>query len=1014
MPKFTFSGYGSGSGSSGSGSGSGGTGGNNLTGVLASIWLAGVGVPNIATAEGVSTFTHPVTEEVVTLEEGANYLDLATGTAYAFDDENDEWDAFQPFGGGGLLFDTRNPTTEDGYDGATWLNTNTGSVYEKDAGAWSQVSSLVGPAGPTGPANGREFRSFAGVPTDEVGKNGDTGLNRLTGDLYVKAAETWTLTGQNISGPQGADGKSAFQLWLDAGNTGTLTDYFLSNKGDQGEPGSPGGFSFRTGNGAPNDVLGINGDAYADRDNRGLIYIKSADTWIETGDYIGANQIIAGNGSPTGAQGLIGDLYVDLDNNSRLYEKATATAWIDLQRSLGGKGDPGKSAYELAVENGYVGTLESWLSSFDGVDGKSAYELAVDGGFVGSESAWRDSLVGPQGESAYELHVRLVTDAGQTPYSTKAAWLASLKGAKGDAGEVIGIDRIGVTGVPKDGTGDVTATLIAMNAANPGKLLALEPGEYRVLIGAGDSVLPFAANGGLIGAGRENTKLTLAYTGSATSFVKDIFDFGVAVTSFHVAGLDISIEVDDPDSEQVFRLFRWMPGMTRLEILNNRIRTNATFDAPGNISYNTQVIDCTEGTALRSGLIVERNIIERIKWGFISTNEAQCQSAHIRFYDNQWSDIGALPLCFNAPHPSASITDVIVDGDSFHDMRNPSGYQHAIAFTGQNVSGGRFRNIRVTGICGPIFHSEEGAHDIIVEDCTLVGDMRAGGVIEFKDNNVGGEYLASHTVTVRNNRATFTGETNTNCHGLMATYDGVGVATLKDAVIEGNFWDGFDRGLALGKDTETIFVRGDRFKNCNFGLHARNPSQSFEHVIIDEGTLVGCYFTKAGIIGTVEARNGGGSDALIKTNSVHQEVFAKEIIVEKYDVTIADGSAIICPLITAPWRVDAEFICMIEKGDSARRSVSGKMKGADNGGAMSDYQVAVDRVSGLGVVAFAEGNEIVAQGAGSIINPRVVEGIFGDDGNVFGPRLSTTASEADRSGWRVHLVMRGSIMWINN
>ena len=47
----------------------------------------------------------------------------------------------------------------------------------------------------------------------------------------------------------------------------------------------------------------------------------------------------------------------------------------------------GKSAYELAVENGYVGTELEWLASLAGeagkagADGKSAYELAVENGY---------------------------------------------------------------------------------------------------------------------------------------------------------------------------------------------------------------------------------------------------------------------------------------------------------------------------------------------------------------------------------------------------------------------------------------------------------------------------------------------------------------------------------------------------------------------------------------------------------------------------------------------------------
>ena len=55
----------------------------------------------------------------------------------------------------------------------------------------------------------------------------------------------------------------------------------------------------------------------------------------------------------------------------------------------------GKSAYEIAVDEGYEGTKEQWLASLvgeagakgndgkDGVDGKSAYELAVLAGYEG-------------------------------------------------------------------------------------------------------------------------------------------------------------------------------------------------------------------------------------------------------------------------------------------------------------------------------------------------------------------------------------------------------------------------------------------------------------------------------------------------------------------------------------------------------------------------------------------------------------------------------------------------------
>ena len=77
----------------------------------------------------------------------------------------------------------------------------------------------------------------------------------------------------------------------------------------------------------------------------------------------------------------------------------------DLQ---GPAGADGKSAYELAVENGYTGTLEEWLAALvgeagspgqNGADGKSAYELAVEKGYTGTLDQWLASLIGQTGET---------------------------------------------------------------------------------------------------------------------------------------------------------------------------------------------------------------------------------------------------------------------------------------------------------------------------------------------------------------------------------------------------------------------------------------------------------------------------------------------------------------------------------------------------------------------------------------------------------------------------------------
>lgn len=77
----------------------------------------------------------------------------------------------------------------------------------------------------------------------------------------------------------------------------------------------------------------------------------------------------------------------------------------------GPKGDAGSSAYEVAKQNGFTGTVTEWLESLkgapgtNGVNGKdgvgapglSAFELAVRNGYQGDVLQWLASLRGPQG-----------------------------------------------------------------------------------------------------------------------------------------------------------------------------------------------------------------------------------------------------------------------------------------------------------------------------------------------------------------------------------------------------------------------------------------------------------------------------------------------------------------------------------------------------------------------------------------------------------------------------------------
>ena len=111
----------------------------------------------------------------------------------------------------------------------------------------------------------------------------------------------------------------------------------------------------------------------------------------------------------------------------------TEEEWL---ASLHGKdGTNGLSAWELAIQQGITNlNLYEWLQSLQGKDGYSAYQIALSHGFVGSEDEWLTSLRGEdgqdgaEGKSAYDVAVI----EGFT--GTQSEWVASLKGEVGATG----------------------------------------------------------------------------------------------------------------------------------------------------------------------------------------------------------------------------------------------------------------------------------------------------------------------------------------------------------------------------------------------------------------------------------------------------------------------------------------------------------------------------------------------------------------------------------------------------
>ncbi|MEO1208300.1 MAG: hypothetical protein AAFX78_02040 [Cyanobacteria bacterium J06638_20] len=103
------------------------------------------------------------------------------------------------------------PSSGLGADGDFYLDTSTNTLYgPKTSGAWGSGISLVGPQGPAG-ANGADGSQG---PQGDPGPAGPQGI-------------------QGPAGDDGADGASAYQIWLDQGNTGTELDFLTGGGGER-------------------------------------------------------------------------------------------------------------------------------------------------------------------------------------------------------------------------------------------------------------------------------------------------------------------------------------------------------------------------------------------------------------------------------------------------------------------------------------------------------------------------------------------------------------------------------------------------------------------------------------------------------------------------------------------------------------------------------------------------------------------------------------------------------------
>ena len=292
---------------------------------------------------------------------------------------------------------TPGPAGQDGDDG--------------ENGKTALVNTTTEPAGTTCPTGGVKIE--VGL---DVNNNGllDTSEINASQTKYVCNGVQGSQGVQGIQGPAGTNGTNG--LNGPVGATGP--------QGPQGVAGPQGAAGTNGTNGAngaqgPQGPIGLSGPAGAN----GINGTNGIDGAVGPQGLIG----LTGATGPQGPQGVGGT------------NGTNGTNGIDgAQGPQGPAGQNGLSAYELAVQNGYSGTEQQWLSTAivgpqgpqgpigltgatgpqgiagtngtngangaqgpqgpAGQNGLSAFEIAVQNGYTGTESQWLSTaIVGPQG-----------------------------------------------------------------------------------------------------------------------------------------------------------------------------------------------------------------------------------------------------------------------------------------------------------------------------------------------------------------------------------------------------------------------------------------------------------------------------------------------------------------------------------------------------------------------------------------------------------------------------------------
>ncbi len=280
--------------------------------------------------------------------------------------------------------------------------------------------------------------AFAVIPTDSgyvvsITQNGGTPqtffLRYGTPGPQGPQGETGATGATGPAGADGQDGASAYDLWLAAGNTGSVTDFLNSLKGADGTNGT-------------NGQDGADGQDGQDGQDGASAY----DLWLAAGntgsvtDFLNSLKGADGTNGTNGQDGADGqngqdgasayDLWLAAGNTGSVTDFLNSLKGADGTNGTNGQdgadgqngqnGQDGASAYDLWLAAGNTGSVTDFLNSLKGADGTNG-------------ANGQDGVDGQDGASAYDLWLA----AGNTGSVTD--FLNSLKGADGASPDITGL-----------------------------------------------------------------------------------------------------------------------------------------------------------------------------------------------------------------------------------------------------------------------------------------------------------------------------------------------------------------------------------------------------------------------------------------------------------------------------------------------------------------------------------------------------------------------------------------------